>query len=57
MSRLVIFSAGLVALLVTGCGLKYDLYLPENEAQALEQNQGTAIGADSSMSKEEQAGQ
>ena len=48
MSRLVIFGAIVLALLLSGCGLKYDLYLPEDEAQAVEQNQGSAIGADSS---------
>lgn len=48
MSRLVILGASLVALLLAGCGLKYDLYLPEDEAQAMDQNQGSAIGADTS---------
>ncbi len=46
MSRWVIFGASLVALIVSGCGLKYDLYLPEDEAQAIEQNQGGAMGSD-----------
>lgn len=48
MSRLVLLGASLVALLLTGCGLKYDLYLPDDETQAVEQNQGSAIGADTS---------
>ncbi|HIV54943.1 MAG TPA: hypothetical protein H9898_04090 [Candidatus Anaerobiospirillum stercoravium] len=50
MSRLVLISAATAALLLlTGCGLKYDLYLPEDEAQAIEQHPGGAMGSDSSQ--------